>query len=304
MPPAPRCAEVAVQYGMFIQTLIDFLIIAFVIFLVVKAYNRMRKPRPKCAGRAAGRRAAAARDPRLAEALTRAPVRLRLARRRVCRTRDLFARSERSRGLLSSRLLFCRSGVRHASCAVAARLSARRHARLPPRNSDTRIPDAALATAAQLRERALADDTGWKVVESLTTEVGPRLAGSEADARAVAWAEAKFKQLGFDKVWTEPVTFPKWERRSEHGAGARRACAAAVLTALGGSPGGTVEAEVVRFADLAALQAAPAGSLAGKIAFVDYRMQRVPRRPRLRHRRRHPQQRPVGGDPRRRERPS
>ena len=34
----------AVQYGMFVQTLIDFLIIAFVIFLVIKAYNRMRKP--------------------------------------------------------------------------------------------------------------------------------------------------------------------------------------------------------------------------------------------------------------------
>ena len=37
-------AEVAVRYGMLIQALIDFLIIAFVIFLVVKAYNRMRKP--------------------------------------------------------------------------------------------------------------------------------------------------------------------------------------------------------------------------------------------------------------------
>jgi large conductance mechanosensitive channel len=39
-----KVAEVAVQYGMFIQTLIDFLIIAFVIFLVLKAYNRMRRP--------------------------------------------------------------------------------------------------------------------------------------------------------------------------------------------------------------------------------------------------------------------
>jgi large conductance mechanosensitive channel len=39
-----KVAEVAVQYGSFIQTLIDFLIIAFVIFLVIKAYNRMRKP--------------------------------------------------------------------------------------------------------------------------------------------------------------------------------------------------------------------------------------------------------------------
>lgn len=136
----------------------------------------------------------------------------------------------------------------------------------------TRIPDAALATAAQLREQALADHTGWKVVESLTTEIGPRLAGSEADARAVAWATAKFKALGFDKVWTEPVTFPKWERRSEHASVLGTHPQPLTVTALGGSPGGTVEAEIVRFADLAALEAAPEGSLAGKIAFVDYQM--------------------------------
>ena len=37
-------AEVAIRYGAFIQTLIDFLLIAFVIFLVLKAYNRIRKP--------------------------------------------------------------------------------------------------------------------------------------------------------------------------------------------------------------------------------------------------------------------
>src|SRR5690606_16790924 len=78
-----------------------------------------------------------------------------------------------------------------------------------------RIPQSALDTAARLREVALADDTGWKVTESLTTEVGPRVAGSEGDARAVEWAQAKFRELGFDKVWTEPVTFPKWVRRSQ-----------------------------------------------------------------------------------------
>ncbi|UYK77805.1 M28 family peptidase [Xanthomonas sacchari] len=139
----------------------------------------------------------------------------------------------------------------------------------------TRIPEAALRDAAALRERALADDTGWKVVESLTTEIGPRMAGSEADARAVAWATAKFKALGFDKVWTEPVTFPKWERRSEHAQVLGAHAQPLTVTALGGSPGGTVEAEVVRFADLAALQAAPADTLRGKIAFVDYQMLRT-----------------------------
>ncbi|NUO75301.1 MAG: M28 family peptidase [Lysobacter sp.] len=140
---------------------------------------------------------------------------------------------------------------------------------------ETRIPEAAIANVAQLRERALASDLGYRITESLTTEVGPRLAGSEADARAVAWAQAKFRELGYDKVWLEPVTFPKWERRSEHAAVLGAHGQPLTLTALGGSPGGTVEGEIVRFADLAALEAAPAGSLAGKIAFVDYRMQRA-----------------------------
>jgi len=138
---------------------------------------------------------------------------------------------------------------------------------------ETRIPEAALQKAAGLREQALADRTAWQVVESLTTEIGPRLAGSEADARAVAWAKAKFEALGFDRVWLEPVAFPKWERRSESAFVVGANAQPLTITALGGSPGGTVEAEVVRFADLAALEAAAPGSLQGRIAFVDYQMQ-------------------------------
>ena len=37
-------AEAAIRYGTFLQSVIDFLIVAFVIFLVVKAYNRVRRP--------------------------------------------------------------------------------------------------------------------------------------------------------------------------------------------------------------------------------------------------------------------
>src|SRR4051812_12344524 len=36
--------EVAIAYGAFLQTIIDFLLIALVIFLFLKAYNRVRKP--------------------------------------------------------------------------------------------------------------------------------------------------------------------------------------------------------------------------------------------------------------------
>ncbi len=34
------------KYGNFIQALVNFLIIAFVLFLAVRAYNRMRAPKP------------------------------------------------------------------------------------------------------------------------------------------------------------------------------------------------------------------------------------------------------------------
>ena len=139
----------------------------------------------------------------------------------------------------------------------------------------TVIPDQALRTAPSLREAALDSDLGYRITESLTTEVGPRLAGSEADARAVEWAKAKFAELGYDKVWTEPVTFPKWERRSESARVVGANGQPLVLTALGGSPGGTVEADVVRFDSLAALEAVPADSLAGKIVFIDQKMERA-----------------------------
>ena len=50
-----------------------------------------------------------------------------------------------------------------------------------------------------LRDKALTDSTAYNITESLTSEVGARLAGSPGDAKAVAWAVAKFKELGFDK---------------------------------------------------------------------------------------------------------
>jgi len=38
--------DAAVKWGAFVQTVIDFAIIAFVIFLMVKAVNNLRKPAP------------------------------------------------------------------------------------------------------------------------------------------------------------------------------------------------------------------------------------------------------------------
>ena len=137
------------------------------------------------------------------------------------------------------------------------------------------LPQASLDTAAQLRERALGDATAYALIESLTTEIGPRLPGSEADARAVEWAKARFAALGYDKVWTEPVTFPKWERRSERAAVVGAHAQPLVITALGGSPAGDVTAGLVRFDSLTALEAADPATLRGKLVFVDVPMART-----------------------------
>jgi large conductance mechanosensitive channel len=40
-------AEVAVKYGMFIQKIIDFVIVGFCVFLLVKAYTKMQSMRKK-----------------------------------------------------------------------------------------------------------------------------------------------------------------------------------------------------------------------------------------------------------------
>ena len=42
-PATEAIEEVAIQYGAFINTLIQFLIVAFVVFLVVKGINAMRR---------------------------------------------------------------------------------------------------------------------------------------------------------------------------------------------------------------------------------------------------------------------
>ena len=136
-------------------------------------------------------------------------------------------------------------------------------------------------TVENAQQLALASDKGteaYAILESLTSEIGPRMAGSAAFDRAIVWAQEKFKSLGYDKVYLEPVTFPVWERNRETAQVLAPFPQKLAITALGGSVGtGTkpLDAEVVEFATLDALKAAPAGSLTGKIAYISNRMTRA-----------------------------
>lgn len=124
---------------------------------------------------------------------------------------------------------------------------------------------------AALRDAALKDELAYDLVEGLTTEVGARPAGTEAEARARAWAVARLTQLGFANVRIEPYRMQVWVRGRETGEVLAPFPHPLALTALGNSaptaPGG-LTAELVVFRDFAELAAAPEGSLVGKIAYV------------------------------------
>ncbi|WP_343818642.1 M20/M25/M40 family metallo-hydrolase [Colwellia asteriadis] len=134
-----------------------------------------------------------------------------------------------------------------------------------------------LTDVEQIKQQALTSDLAWDLVESLTTEVGPRMPGTPGDKAGVAWAVAKFNAMGFDKVWTEPATFPKWIRYSESAAVISPSPQKLHITALGNSistPKEGIQAEVIEFQTLDELESAPESAAKGKIVFINYQMNR------------------------------
>jgi Zn-dependent M28 family amino/carboxypeptidase len=138
----------------------------------------------------------------------------------------------------------------------------------------TIISGALLAPAAWAASPAvqLDQDLAYKLVESITVEVGPRIAGSEADRRAVQWAVSNLKQLGYDKVWTEEFDMPGWTRGQASLEVLSPFPQSLVLTSLGGSVGTPVAgitAQVVMFDSIEALEKADAATVKGKIVFIN-----------------------------------
>src|SRR4051812_4066626 len=129
--------------------------------------------------------------------------------------------------------------------------------------------------AARLRDAALQDDVAWDIIEGLTTEVGPRLAGSEAEARARTWAVARLKSLGFRNVHVEEYRMKTWLRGAETAEIVSPFPQKMAVTALGHSgatPPEGITAEVVGFDTIDALKAAPESAVRGKIVFVNHYM--------------------------------
>lgn len=140
------------------------------------------------------------------------------------------------------------------------------------------IPAAVRENVELLIQKGLNDEVGYAFVRDLTTEVGPRLAGSEAEARARTWSTQELAELGFANIRTETFTIPYWSRSLDTASIVSPAPQNMVITALGGStstPPGGVEAEVIRFESMNELRAASSDIVSGKIVFIDEKMTRT-----------------------------
>ncbi|AOL94435.1 M28 family peptidase [Porphyrobacter sp. LM 6] len=135
-------------------------------------------------------------------------------------------------------------------------------------------------TLEQAADNALGGDVhAWDFVEGITTEVGQRQAGTEAEARGRAWAAEWLRRKGFQNIAIEPFMMSTWvpgePGKAEIVSPFPQSFAIAPLgdTASTGPDG--ITAEVVMFKTVADLVAAPEGSLKGKIAFVSNTMTRT-----------------------------
>ena len=127
--------------------------------------------------------------------------------------------------------------------------------------------------AEQLRDRALVGSQAWAILESLTTEIGPRPVGSPAMARAKEWGLATLKAAGLEDVHAEEfVKDNAWIRGAESAQVTAPYPHALAILGLGNgvpTPPPGVEAPIALFSSFEELAAAPPSSLAGRIAVLD-----------------------------------
>ena len=129
----------------------------------------------------------------------------------------------------------------------------------------------------KLADIALSGRHGYEITESLTTEIGARLAGSRQEALARRWAAAKFRDLGFENVKTESFKVDGWARGLEIASIVKPYPQKLFITALGGSvatEGRGIKAPVAYFESFEALESAPAGGLDGKIVYIAGKMEK------------------------------
>ena len=136
------------------------------------------------------------------------------------------------------------------------------------------IPSSAMGQSGQvsttdiLRERALADSTGYGLVEDLTTRFGARPAGSVSEAAAAHWGAGRLAAMGFAKVAIEPFPLRLWNAGTSSASVVAPGAQSLVVTPLGGSTGGSAEAPAAVFPTYADFIKSDAVVSSGKVVVI------------------------------------
>ena len=170
--------------------------------------------------------------------------------------------------------------IRTLLLAAPLAFSAAAQAQEAAQEADFEIAPEVRETVAELREAGLASAHAYDIVESLTTRIGPRLAGTDQDARARDWGVQLLTELGFSNVRVEAFPLDLWTRGGFENEVVEITAPfpqPLIATSLGGSaatPEGGIEAELAYFATFDALDAFDASedALEGKIVYVNDRM--------------------------------
>lgn len=153
-------------------------------------------------------------------------------------------------------------------CALAAPLLGAPAETAPAASPEREIVD-------RFFREALAHGRAYDELRELTARFPGRLSGSANLAGAVTWAQQRLTALGLDRVYTQDVTVPHWERGAPESvellsADDTRTPLAAL--ALGGTPATSadgVTAEVVEVHSLDEVEQLGPEKLAGKIVFYN-----------------------------------
>ena len=119
----------------------------------------------------------------------------------------------------------------------------------------------------------LENGKSYEWLRDLTQNVGGRLSGSPAAARAVIWGENLMNQVGLDSVWLQPVMVPHWIRGEKETAryainGTKKKVAICALGFSVATPKTGILAEVIEVKSLKEAKALGA-KMKGKIVFFN-----------------------------------
>ena len=141
------------------------------------------------------------------------------------------------------------------------------------KNSEPTVIKTDSIVIKHLFNSALSNGKSYQWLDHLSNNIGGRLSGSLQAQQAVEWGEKLMGELGFDKVWLQPVMVPHWVRGEKEVAyftvGKTKYDVA--ICALGGSvptPKKGISGEVIEVNSLAEAEAL-GEKLRGKIVFFN-----------------------------------